>query len=239
MGKFLAVVLAACLLFCAGCASSQPNYFPSIGLKMPPKKSADQVEVRSVPPTRACFALGELYVGSTHSWGKIISKTTAQAAQIGADFVWLADRSVQSEDIYIPGFSSFSASGSAYGYGYGNWFTARANSQASGYSVGPSVRRVERGTIRAVAGVYYPARLGVTWDPAQSPKCVVKAFTFGSNAETGGLQVGDEILALEGIEVGSDNLPRHLLQVQPGQKMKLAIMRSGQRLDVDVETIPN
>ena len=232
-------LVAVFLLFCAGCASSRPNYFPSIGLKMPPKKSADQVEVRSMPPTRACFAIGELYVGSTHSWGKIISKTTVQAAQIGADFVWLADRSVQTEDIYIPGFSSFSASGSAYGYGYGNWFTAQAHSQASGYSVGPSVRRVQRGTLLAIVGLYYPAKIGVTWDTERAPKCVVKEFTFGSNAETGGLQVGDEILAMDGIEVRSDNLPRHLLQVQPGQKVKLAIMRSGQRLDVDVETIPN
>jgi len=231
--------VGALLLFCAGCASSHPNYFPSIGLKMPPKKSADAVEVRSMAPTRACFALGELYVGSTHSWGKIISKTTEQAAQIGADFVWLADRSVQAEYVYIPGFSSSSTSASAYGYGYGDWFTTQAHSQASGYSVGPSVRKVERGTIKAVAGVYYPARLGVTWDPEQTQKCIVKAFTFGSNAETGGLQVGDEILAMDGVEVGSDNLPRHLLQVQPGQKMNLAFVRSGQRLDVDVETIPN
>ena len=192
-----------------------------------------------VARTRACFALGMLDVGGTHSWGKIIKKATKQTAEIGGDFVWLADTSVQSEYIFIPGFSSFSASGSAYGYGYGNWFTAQAQSQAGGYSVGPSVRRVERGTLRAIVGLYYPARIGVTWDRERAPKCVVKEFAFGSNAEKGGLQVGDEILAMDGIEIGSDSLPRHLLQVQSGQKMKLAFVRSGQRLDVDVETIPN
>lgn len=226
-------------VFCIGCASSTPNYFPSIGLKMPPKKSADEVEVRSAPPTRSCFALGELYVGSTHSWGKIIKKATEQGAQIGADFVWLADRSVQTETVYIPGYSSFQSSGSAYGYGYGNWFTAEAHTQASGVSVGPSMRTVHRGTIQAIVGLYYPARIGVTWDTEQRPKCVVKGFNFGSNADKGGLQVGDEILAMDGIEVNSDSLPRHLLKIQPGQKMTLAVLRNGQRLDVEVETIPN
>ncbi len=239
MSTIRSLFLISLVFVLTGCASSDPNYFPAIGLKMPPKKSKDDVEVRTMPPTRAFAPLGLLNYGSTRSWGKIIRKTSEQAAKIGADFVWLADSRVQSEYVWIPGFSTFSARGSAYGYGYGNWFTAQAQSSAGGFSVGPSVRRVERGSIIALAGVYYPARLGVVWDSESQPKCVIKDFQVNALAQDAGLQQGDEVIAIDSIGMNEDALPRHLLTVRPGQKVRIDIVRDGARMKFDVPAIPN
>lgn len=91
---------------------------------------------------------------------------------------------------------------------------------------------------RAVAIAWTP-RLGVVMGADdQADGRVVRAVTPGGSAAAAGIEAGDRIISLDGIELGPQaaaEVRRLLHERQVGDKVTLLVERDGQRRTVDVE----
>jgi len=236
----LFIILLSTVLL-VGCASVNTAFYPRTTLKLPPKQDANQVEVLTTTPTRAGTILGEIALGgNAHcNYQTLIDAAQKKAATIGADFVVVFKTTTEYRPFVAPGFAWYGGSGSGYGYGYGNSWQASSQYSESGYAVGSRSGVLALPTMNVMAGVYFPARLGIEWDKTVTNKLVVARFSLGSKAEEAGLTKGDEVIGIDGIDMRDSRVPAHLMQVSPGQKVTVTIERNGERKDIAVEATPN
>ena len=80
------------------------------------------------------------------------------------------------------------------------------------------------------AWVYLPVNLGV-----QTKNFVVMGFDLGS--KTANLKKYDEIIGINGIERNNENFYKQLLNLKPGDSVTLNVLRSWERLDINIITI--
>jgi len=75
----------------------------------------------------------------------------------------------------------------------------------------------------------------VTMDGAQRQAAVIGSVSSGTPAASAGLQARDAVIAVNGQAVDSaDSLVARIREVQPGTKVTLSVVRSGQSRQVDV-----
>lgn len=83
--------------------------------------------------------------------------------------------------------------------------------------------------------VYTPSNLGVVLGDSWT----IRDFYLNSDAESVGILSGDKIVGVDGIDVKDDGMLRHIMKVQPGDKVNLTISRDGQRMNFTITALPN
>ena len=76
--------------------------------------------------------------------------------------------------------------------------------------------------------------LGIT-PVEQGGKTVVRQVVAGSPAYDAGVNSGDEILALNGYRVRSNDLVQRIGEMNPGEKVKLSLFREDQLRELEIE----
>lgn len=213
------------LLF--SCANTTCTYFPDYVISKP-KKTTEQIAFYRTPPNLASVKIGTIAIdgnGFANNDDLIISAKEKAAEQSG-DYILVEDAGVNTQTIYNPGHTNYNADAS-WGNSYGNY-------QANGYSVGPSITTVNRPWARFSVWVFAPSHLGLKTD-----NLIITGFNLNSSAETSGLQIGDIILGIDDIDIQDNRLVYHMLEVQPGQTVKVSVSRNNQRVDYTVKAMPN
>jgi len=105
----------------------------------------------------------------------------------------------------------------------------------------PRGARDSDGAFIAIVGVYPKATLGLVFQPAEAEKGgrTVIGFRRGSKAASAGVQVGDRVLALDGMPYSHGRLLDFTLRAKPGQIVKVALKRGESNLAVDVPLVAN
>lgn len=224
MNRILRALAVAALLI-PGAAQSEPriSYVPRHDLGLPPKADVKSVEVSSEKPARVFVALGQ-WVGQgdpNTSHDVLIELAAKKAAELGADFVWLAKIEEKER-----------RQGSS-----GGGISFRGIGVASGG--GGDTRDIPR--LSAVFGVYTKAASGITFDEEQATKrrLVVSGFRSASKAQEAGIRVGDEVLEFEGMRVNDLRRERAQAGWVPGQVVKCFIKRGDATLTVELPLIAN
>ncbi len=90
-------------------------------------------------------------------------------------------------------------------------------------------------TAPAQADGFLGASAGV--NPANGRQTIT-AIRRGAAAETGGLAVGDEVLAVDSVRL-TDDLTRTLANRKPGDRVRLIVNRGGQLRELPITLVPN
>jgi hypothetical protein len=143
----------------------------------------------------------------------------------------LENSGTETQTTYHPGHSSYQANGNAY------WNSAYGgvNQNTAAHSVGPSVSTSYFPWAVYSVWVYTPSNLGVVLGDSWT----IRDFYLNSDAESVGILSGDKIVGVDGIDVKDDGMLRHIMKVQPGDKVNLTISRDGQRMNFTITALPN
>lgn len=203
-------LFALCLfLFLSALARAEPRfeYEPRTALKLA-KRSADTVQVIEDRPLRRHVVLGRWWgVGDiSTSPERLLEIARGQAADLGADFIWISKRDMTTHRTGGP------ASG-------------------SGASIGGTIIGFAP-LLNASFGVFARASTGIRY---QGPR--VAGFTDGSAAPAAGVRVEDVVLEIDGVKLGSEQMPERILENLPGQVVKLLVNRAGTILTIEVPLI--
>jgi hypothetical protein len=207
------------LMFAQGAlASLETHYEPDsrVTAKLPPRADATAVEVRDGPPQRSSVILGRWSARGTTATTReeFLAAARLKAAELGADFVAVANVVDNTRRVPGPRGSGSPRSG-------GNVSDARV--------------------LHAVFGVYAKGALGIEFADAGPAwgRRIVKAFRQDSKAPAAGMEVGDEILEVDGIPMSDGRYPDWVIANQPGQVARVRIRRGDATLEVGVPLVPN
>lgn len=237
----LSIVFAS-LLVLSACASAPTETFypigPQVNWHLPPKAGPSDVQVLPTLPVSGFSIMGRLAMagGPKNSFQEMIDIAQREAATKGADFVILEKQQVQTHQETTPGFASVQSTGSATvnvskTSGYGS-----ANTQGTGFAVGPSVRNVQTGSMVFLFGTYPKVWLGLIMEPNRSDRKVVIAdFAWDSPAPKAALRVGDELLAVGGRDIRDPEASKDLyFTAKAGDKVSVVAKRGEDRLELFV-----
>jgi hypothetical protein len=219
-----AIVLATGAVFGGTAISAEVRYEPNesvaLQLRLPPKSNAQSVEVLEVRSPRSHVAIGRVAVRAPASVPdeELLTLARAKAAEAGADFLL-----VTRTDEGLRGRRG------PLGAASGGALSRRGGSISS-------VR-----TLYATAGVYTKATLGldymsldVTWG-----RLIVKGFREASKAGAAGVEIGDQLLAWNGLPYNSSLFVASVLDATPGEVVTLELKRGESTLTVEVPLIAN
>ena len=233
--KFLALILTIQLLV-ASCSATRSSFTAISKIETTPKPT-EAVQYCEQMPNKAAIQLGIIRVngnGFTNFDG-IIAEAKKKAAELGGDFILLTQSGVETSTTVTPGYTTYQATGSANIYGNSSFVLGTANQQATGYSVGPSVNTYHFPWAVFSVGVYKKAKLGIDW----SEDNIVERFNLNSNAEASGVTIGDKLLGIDNYDLNDADLSQHLMNVLPGDKVIIHLLRDGTRIDCTMTALPN
>lgn len=225
-------ILTAAMFF-VGCASVQSSFTPEVIMTLDRKENYKEVEFLPQKPSRVALRIGVISSNGNGFAGfdDLIVEAKKKAARIGGDFILVENSGVDTQTVYNPGYSSYNSNsslswGSSNGYG---------GSNASAYSVGPSVYNIHRPWSKFSVWVYAPAQLGVRFDGGN----VISTFHLKSDAKKAGVKIGDKILGIDGYDVFDEKVIHHLMTVHPGDKVKLSLLRGSKQVECQITALVN
>lgn len=233
---YFQIVMLFLVTVLSGCAHTRSSYVEHNKIARSPK-SIDEVEYFAIRPKRAAIGLGILKVGgnafSDHK--KVIKDAKMKAAELGGDFILEEDSGTEKVTSVIPAYSSYQSSGSAYVTGNRNYISGSAYDSATAFSVGPSIQTDYLPWAVFSVGVYKPSSFGLDIDKDS----IITGFNLNSDAELAGVKRFDRIIGIDGIDINDERFIQHAMEIQPGDKILLSVLRDGQRLDYTITALPN
>lgn len=220
------------LLLLSACAITRASYTPEIVISAKPKASGKKVEYLAQKPAKAALRIGLITVDGNGfaDFDDLVKKAKNQAAKLGGDFI-VAERSgAETKTFYSPGYSTFQANSfGSYGHhsGYGN-------ASANGYSVGPTISTATFPWSVFSVWIYAPSQLGLRLD-----QTTVADFHLKSDAQKSGVKKGDRLIGIDGRDISDSGLIKHLMTVQPGNKVKLTLVRGSKRIEREITAVAN
>ena len=114
-----------------------------------------------------------------------------------------------------------------------------ANSQGTGYAVGPSVRNVQTGSMSFLIGKYPNVWLGLIMERSRADrKAIISDFSWDSPAPRSGLQSGDELVAVDGRDIRDPESAKALyLSSKAGDVVSVVIRRRGEQKEYSMPYI--
>ncbi len=97
--------------------------------------------------------------------------------------------------------------------------------------------RLDRAPAQSAAklsGVPPPTGFGLTWDKNED-LLIVQHVILGSTGAAAGILPGDELLAINGLRMTSNNFDLKMQQLLAGEKVELTLVRHGQLLNLSLE----
>lgn len=220
MNKNIALMLlACCTILPSAFAEVSESYLQSVDLKRAEKTSVEQVDVflSDQKPSRPHVVLGSYTVESDgdQSSERLLEIARLKAASLGADFIKITQTSARNKITKRVGGVAF--------------IGIAAKSETETKSIPKIVFSF---------GAYNKSSLGLVFDPEalKGSKFVVSGFRSYSLAEKSGLQIGDEVLELNGMLMTDKRLQPIMVDAEPGSVVKLFIKRSGKSLTLDIPT---
>jgi hypothetical protein len=214
--------LLAASMFCAAALSSaalqaapETRYTPNSRFtqRLPANPDPASVEILESPSPRAQVTIGKLAIrGDSRSpREELVQIARLKAAEMGADFIRVAGADES---------------------------TVRMGGPAGAVRFGRTVPVlwVDLGVFaKATLGVEY-MDFGVTWG-----RHVVKGFRPTSKAASAGVEIGDEIVEIDGIRTfgGEDRYSRWIISSVPDQVASLLLKRGDSTLTVQVPLVAN
>lgn len=219
------------LFILTGCSVATTNYEPVNKLQIPPKE-VTFVEYLTYKPKKSSIGLGLISVNGNGfaSHENLIVEAKKKAAELGGDYILREDVGTETNTVYNPGYTTYNSNGNAY---Y-NSYNGNANYTANGYSVGPSISTYNYPWAIFSVWVYFPSSLGIDIE-----NYTVMGFHLNSDAPLSGVKVGDRILGIDGLDVKDERISQHLMNIMPGRKVNLTLVRNEERIDCQITTLPN
>jgi hypothetical protein len=221
-----AIICAAAFSCAAARAEPEMRYLanPQFTEKLPPKADASLVEVLDSRSPRAQVLIGKLAVkgGPGISQDDLVRFARSKAADLGADFVYrTGDADVTTRTSGPSGSAGF---GSVQNRGAR---TIVSSAPVLGFSLGVFAK--------ATLGIEY-MDFHVTWG-----RPVVKGFRSASKASSAGVEIGDEIVELDGIPAFGDDERRikWIIAAVPDQVASVRLKRGDSTLVVNVPLVAN
>lgn len=216
----------------SGCAIAHSNFVPVNKVQLSPTE-ATAVEYNIVKPKRNAIALGVINVNGNgfSSHQDLIKEAKIKAATLGGDFIFQENAGAERKTFYNPGYSSYESNGNAYA----NKHYGSANQNTSGYSVGPSVSTVDYPWAVFSVWKYTPFQSGVDYDE----KLIITGFHLNSDACSAGIEIGDKIIGIDGMDVKDERLSQHSMKIKPGDHITYSVLREGKRMEFTVTALPN
>jgi S1-C subfamily serine protease len=217
------VLLLMCVLW-TGAAAAEPTtrYVPRLELNLPAKADAASIQVLESPTKRNSIILGRLTIlgESQTSREELLAAARKRAARLGADFVGI----VKSDE-----GARFRTERPSAGIEQGRRLIA------------PRATISNAPVLYAVIGVFAKAAIGLVYEDMGPNwgRAIVKAFHPASKAAAAGVQVGDEVVQVDGIPHGDPKRMAQLIEAKPGQVVTLRLKRQETILTVEVTLIPN
>lgn len=238
----------ACLLVSlvvAGCATTPAKTFYPSGAyaswRFEPRPNASDVQVLRTLPESGFGILGELALGGglKNSFQEMLDMAQKEAAARGADFIVLTNQQVQSQQVVVPGFATAQQTSNAVVSVNGSTGFGTANSQGTGFAVGPSVKTVQTGSMSFLIGKYPKVWLGLITEKNRADrKAVISEFSWDSPAPKAGLQVGDELVAVDGRDIRDPEGAKALyFTAKAGDVVSVVIRRQGEQKEFSMPYI--
>jgi hypothetical protein len=230
----------ACLLvsiLVAGCATAPAKTFYPAGAyanwRFDPKPNAADIQVLRALPESGFGILGELALGGgpRNSFQEMLDIAQKEAAARGADFIVLTNQQVQNQQVVVPGFATAQQTSNAVVSANGSTAFGTANSQGTAFAVGPSVRNVQTGSMNFLIGKYPKVWLGLVMEKNRADrKAVISDFSWDSPGLKSGLQVGDELVAIDGRDVRDPEGAKALyFSAKAGDIASVVVRRGGEQ----------
>ncbi len=236
MSKYILSPLFCILLF--SCSVTRSYYSPEVDVACTSKKTEPALLLPS-PPQGLVYRIGVVSVNgngfSNHS--DVIDKARQKASEVGGDFIVRENFGTESSTFYTPGHSTYQSNSSFNVQGQGNINSYQINGygsqQAYGYSVGPSVDTYYFPWANFSVWAKVPCHLGI-----ELSEIYIVGIYPNTDASASGIEVGDQLYAINGYQIYDRELIKHLFAVQPGDNVILTIQRKGQRFDCTVTALP-
>lgn len=221
----LSLAFAAAISCSAALAEPELRYLSNENLNrtLPPKQDSSQVEILDSPSPRAQVRIGKVQVrgdpGSPRD--ELVRLARAKAAQMGADFV----------RVTVERDSTTRSRGPPGGAGFGG---AQRRGSAAILNSAPF--------LQADVGVFAKATFGFEYmdSPLIFRRSVIKGFRPASKASSAGVEIGDEILEIDGISPADEEAyVGWILGSEPGQVATLRLKRGDSTLVVKVPLVSN
>jgi hypothetical protein len=226
------LILFSGLFVLSSCAITTSNYMPMHKVAVIPKES-EQVELLACKPQRKSLCLGHINAdGNAFSNHRdLIKDVKKKAALLGGDFILQEKVGTQTVSVENPGYTTYKAQGNAS-------FNANqgcSKEEALGYSVGPSTTTYNYPWGVYSVWVYQPTHHGVHMDD----RLIITGFHLNSDAPQAGLRPGDQVIGIDGFDVSDEGLNQHLMELCPGSKVVMSVLRDGKRQDFTITELPN
>jgi predicted metalloprotease with PDZ domain len=223
-------------LVVAGCATAPAKTFYPAGAyatwHFDPKASPADVQVLRAVPESGFGILGELALGGgpRNSFQEMLDLAQKEAAARGADFIVLTNQQVQTREETVPGIVTQQQSRNAVLSVNGSTGFGTASSQGTAFAVGPSVRSVQTGSMNFLVGKYPKVWLGLIIEMKRADrKIVISDFSWDSPAPKAGIQVGDELVAVDGRDVRDPESGKNIFfTARAGEIISVVIKRGGE-----------
>ena len=217
VGRLLAFAAA----ISCGAALAEPEVRYLLKQRLPPKDDSSQVEILQSPSRRAQVRIGKLRIigDPGNSRDVLVHAARTKAAEMGADFVRVTSEGETTR-----------RSGPPSGVGYRGVHPRGT----SNLNLAP--------VLEADMGVFPKATLGVEYmaSPLIRRQQVIKGFRRSSKAGAAGVEIGDEIIEIDGISTADEQeYVRWILASEPGQFATLRLKRGDSTLVVKVPLVSN
>jgi hypothetical protein len=209
----------------AALAEPQLRYLSNENVKqtLPPKEDPSKVDVLDSPSPRAQVRIGKVQVrgdpGSSRD--ELVRLARAKAAEVGADFVRvIGEADVTTRSTGPPGSAAFSG----------------LQRRHSGVMLNNAP------LLQADVGVFAKATLGVEYMSSALiwRRHAVKGFRPASKASAAGVEIGDEIIEVDGINpLDEEKYVHWILASAPGQVATLRLKRGESMVTVQVPLVSN
>jgi hypothetical protein len=239
---------AACVLISvvlASCATAPAKTFYPSGAyaswRFEPRPNPIDIQVLRTMPESGFGILGELVLGGgpKNSFQEMLDMAQKEAAVRGADFIVLINQQVQSQQVTVPGFATAQQTSNAVVSVSGSTGFGTANSQSTGFAVGPSVMTVQTGRMFFLIGKYPKVWLGlITEKNRADQKAIISEFSWDSPAPKSGLQIGDELVAVDGRDIRDPEGAKALFfTAKAGDVVSVVIRRRGEQKEFSMPYI--
>ena len=222
------ILLAIPLLF-VSCALVKSSYTPDIVLQMEPKQAFQDVEYLGKKPSREAVCLGMITSnGNVFSgFDDLCIDVKKTAAKLGGDFILKEKDGVKENIICTPATSTYTLKSSKK--------EKRGEKEVIRESKGASMHSEASPWGVFSVWAYLPSKMGLRTD---SDHCI-KGFHLSSNALIAGVQIGDKLLGIDGIDIDDDRFVRHQMNVLPGETVRLSLLRDGERIERSIIALRN
>lgn len=231
---FFVFLLFASLL--TSCIGARTDFIPEQKITIAQKDPLN-VECLQKKPARAHLCLGKIrsegHCMNNHQ--DVVQQARKRAALLGADFIIVEQSGERVEAHVRPGQETTEVQQVSALASPDTKNVQMMTQQVVIHKKEPEVSYLHYPWVECSAWVYPPSRSGIDLDETH---CVT-GFHLNCVAEDQGMQLGDRVIGIDGIDVRDECLAQHLMEIAPGDEMVYIISREGKRMEFHVKALKN